>query len=279
MSFLRCSCVLRPAWPLLVRCQRVVAVSGCGFTGLYGAPLPGGADLGDHPYKVTIYFANVLDLVPQSMVKVNDVPVGRVDKVELEQGRRRLRRQEPQRLDGQGQDLGQRRRPAAVERARAGPDHLAARREVRRAAAAGRPARVHRADGRVADPDHAHRQRARGRGRPRRAVVAAQRRRSGADPDDHERAEQGTRRQRGGRPRPARSAQHLRRDAQRPEGPDLHRAGQRRPADQDAQREQEDHRGDARHHAAGAVDPAVRALEVHDAADQPVQPRLASRPG
>lgn len=60
-----------------------VAVSGCGFTGLYGAPLPGGADLGSHPYTVTIYFANVLDLVPQSTVKVNDVEVGKVEKVEL----------------------------------------------------------------------------------------------------------------------------------------------------------------------------------------------------
>lgn len=61
----------------------VLAVSGCGFTGLYGAPLPGGADLGDHPYTVIVYFSNVLDLVPQSTVKVNDVEVGRVEKVEL----------------------------------------------------------------------------------------------------------------------------------------------------------------------------------------------------
>jgi phospholipid/cholesterol/gamma-HCH transport system substrate-binding protein len=59
------------------------AVSGCGFTGLYGAPLPGGADLGSHPFTVTVYFTNVLDLVPQSMVKVNDVEVGRVEKVAL----------------------------------------------------------------------------------------------------------------------------------------------------------------------------------------------------
>jgi phospholipid/cholesterol/gamma-HCH transport system substrate-binding protein len=61
----------------------VFTVSGCGFSGLYGAPLPGGADLGDHPYTVTIYFSNVLDLVPQSTVKVNDVEVGRVESVEL----------------------------------------------------------------------------------------------------------------------------------------------------------------------------------------------------
>ncbi len=66
---------------LVVGCA--LLVSGCGFKGLYGAPLPGGADLGSHPYTVTIYFANVLDLVPQSTVKVNDVAVGRVETVKL----------------------------------------------------------------------------------------------------------------------------------------------------------------------------------------------------
>jgi phospholipid/cholesterol/gamma-HCH transport system substrate-binding protein len=58
-------------------------VSGCGFHGLYGVSLPGGASLGSHPYSVTIYFDDVLDLVPQSAVKVNDVAVGRVETVRL----------------------------------------------------------------------------------------------------------------------------------------------------------------------------------------------------
>ncbi|MDQ1733206.1 MAG: phospholipid/cholesterol/gamma-HCH transport system substrate-binding protein [Pseudonocardiales bacterium] len=58
-------------------------LAGCGFHGLYTAPLPGGADLGSHPYRVLVDFANVLDLVPQSSVKVNDVTVGRVEKVTL----------------------------------------------------------------------------------------------------------------------------------------------------------------------------------------------------
>ncbi|MEO7263130.1 MAG: MCE family protein [Jatrophihabitantaceae bacterium] len=61
----------------------VLALSGCGFHGLYSAPLPGGADLGSHPYRVLIDFADVLDLVPQSSVKVNDVTVGKVESVEL----------------------------------------------------------------------------------------------------------------------------------------------------------------------------------------------------
>ncbi|RZS37202.1 phospholipid/cholesterol/gamma-HCH transport system substrate-binding protein [Herbihabitans rhizosphaerae] len=58
-------------------------LSGCGFTGIYDLPLPGGADLGDHPYSVKVQFRDVLDLVPQSGVKVNEVAIGRVDKIGL----------------------------------------------------------------------------------------------------------------------------------------------------------------------------------------------------
>ncbi|MGO1056661.1 MCE family protein [Crossiella sp. CA198] len=63
-------------------------LAGCGlgeFTGLYNVPLPGGADLGDHPYRVKVRFKDVLDLVPQAGVKVNDVAVGRVENVALAQ--------------------------------------------------------------------------------------------------------------------------------------------------------------------------------------------------
>lgn len=66
-------------------------LSGCGFKGLYSAPLPGGADLGGHPFTVTAYFADVLDLVPQSAVKVNDVPVGKVSKIVLSKSNGRCR--------------------------------------------------------------------------------------------------------------------------------------------------------------------------------------------
>ncbi|EWC63535.1 MCE-family lipoprotein LprK (MCE-family lipoprotein Mce1e) [Actinokineospora spheciospongiae] len=59
----------------------VLTASGCGFTGVYDLPLPGGADLGDHPYTVKVEFRDVLDLVPQSAVKVDEVAVGRVDSV------------------------------------------------------------------------------------------------------------------------------------------------------------------------------------------------------
>lgn len=45
--------------------------------------LPGGADLGDNPYSVKVEFRDVLDLVPQSSVKVSEVTVGKVDEIEL----------------------------------------------------------------------------------------------------------------------------------------------------------------------------------------------------
>jgi len=61
----------------------VLTLAGCGFKGLYTTPLPGGASLGSHPFTVTAYFADVLDLVPQSAVKVNDVAVGKVTKIDL----------------------------------------------------------------------------------------------------------------------------------------------------------------------------------------------------
>ncbi|MFJ2897124.1 MCE family protein [Streptomyces sp. NPDC087218] len=66
-----------------------LVVTGSGlpaFTGLDQVPLPGGADLGDHPYEVTAEFADVLSLAPQASVKVNDVAVGRVTKVSLGSG-------------------------------------------------------------------------------------------------------------------------------------------------------------------------------------------------
>ena len=59
-----------------------VLLSGCGFSP-YKLPLPGGADLGSHPYTVKVQFRDVLDLVPQSAVRVNDIAVGKVTDVKL----------------------------------------------------------------------------------------------------------------------------------------------------------------------------------------------------
>jgi phospholipid/cholesterol/gamma-HCH transport system substrate-binding protein len=61
----------------------VLLLSGCGFRGAYSFDLPGGADLGNRSYSVQIQFADVLDLVPQSGVRVADVPVGRVKEISL----------------------------------------------------------------------------------------------------------------------------------------------------------------------------------------------------
>jgi phospholipid/cholesterol/gamma-HCH transport system substrate-binding protein len=59
-----------------------VLLSGCGFSP-YKLPLPGGADLGGDPYTVKVQFRDVLDLVPQSAVRVNDIAVGKVTDVKL----------------------------------------------------------------------------------------------------------------------------------------------------------------------------------------------------
>ncbi|HSE10379.1 MAG TPA: MCE family protein [Nocardioidaceae bacterium] len=64
-------------------CVGALALSGCDFD-VYSLPLPGGADLGDDPYTVKVEFRDVLDLVPQSSVKVNDVTVGKVSDIEVD---------------------------------------------------------------------------------------------------------------------------------------------------------------------------------------------------
>lgn len=58
-------------------------LTGCGFTGIYDIPLPGGADVGANPIEMKIHFRDVLDLVPQTHVKINEVAVGRVEEINL----------------------------------------------------------------------------------------------------------------------------------------------------------------------------------------------------
>ena len=57
-----------------------LALSGCSVSDI---PLPGGANVGDHPITVHAMFRDVLDLVPQSTVKIDDVTVGRVTAIKL----------------------------------------------------------------------------------------------------------------------------------------------------------------------------------------------------
>jgi phospholipid/cholesterol/gamma-HCH transport system substrate-binding protein len=67
--------------PLLLAASALVASTGC--DGIFGVNLPGGAAKGK-TYKVTVLFDDVLDLVPQSAVKVDDVSVGDVDRITLD---------------------------------------------------------------------------------------------------------------------------------------------------------------------------------------------------
>ncbi len=70
--------------PALVGASALV-LSGCNFTP-YSLPLPGGADLGDHPYTVKAEFRDAMDIVPQGGVRSSDVTVGRITDVELKPG-------------------------------------------------------------------------------------------------------------------------------------------------------------------------------------------------
>ncbi len=59
-----------------------VALAGCGFESIYSLPLPGGPAT-PNAYTVTVEFSDVTNLVPHSAVKVNNVAVGSVRKIEL----------------------------------------------------------------------------------------------------------------------------------------------------------------------------------------------------
>jgi phospholipid/cholesterol/gamma-HCH transport system substrate-binding protein len=69
------------AVPALLTALSLVLLTGC--QGAYDLPLPGGAATGDDAYRVTVEFSDVLDLVPQSAVKVDDVTVGSVEDITL----------------------------------------------------------------------------------------------------------------------------------------------------------------------------------------------------
>ena len=73
----------RPWRTAAVGAASAVLLSGCSFSP-YELPLPGGADLGSDPYTVTVQFRDVLDLVPQSAVRVDDIAVGKVTKIRLD---------------------------------------------------------------------------------------------------------------------------------------------------------------------------------------------------
>jgi phospholipid/cholesterol/gamma-HCH transport system substrate-binding protein len=57
-------------------------LTGCSFD-VYSLPLPGGTDVGSNPITVKAEFRDVLDLVPDSTVKVHDVTVGKITDISL----------------------------------------------------------------------------------------------------------------------------------------------------------------------------------------------------
>ena len=67
---------------LVLTMLSAVMLTGCGLD-VYKLPLPGGPDAGDDPMTIKVEFADVLDLVPKSTVKVNDVSVGMISDVSL----------------------------------------------------------------------------------------------------------------------------------------------------------------------------------------------------
>ena len=74
---------MKRAKALLLLVVTAVLLSACDFD-VYELPLPGGPDVGDNPMTIKVQFADVLDLVPQSTVKVNDVSVGQVTAIDLD---------------------------------------------------------------------------------------------------------------------------------------------------------------------------------------------------
>jgi phospholipid/cholesterol/gamma-HCH transport system substrate-binding protein len=62
----------------------VVGLTGCGFHGIYSLPLPGAVGNGGNTFTVNVQFADVLDLVPYSTVKVNGATVGHVKSISIE---------------------------------------------------------------------------------------------------------------------------------------------------------------------------------------------------
>jgi phospholipid/cholesterol/gamma-HCH transport system substrate-binding protein len=61
----------------------VLLLTGCDFD-VFKLPLPGGTDVGDDAITVKADFRDVLDLVPKSTVKVNEVSVGQVTDIDLD---------------------------------------------------------------------------------------------------------------------------------------------------------------------------------------------------
>lgn len=65
----------------------LLSCTGCGLLshGAYGLPLPGGPDAGRDPDSLTLQFASVEGLVPKSSVRLDNVTVGEVEDISVDQ--------------------------------------------------------------------------------------------------------------------------------------------------------------------------------------------------
>lgn len=69
---------------VLLLIASALVLTGCQGLQAYDLPFPGKQVDPDDGYQVTAEFADVVDIVPRSLVLMNDVPVGQVDSVERE---------------------------------------------------------------------------------------------------------------------------------------------------------------------------------------------------
>lgn len=73
----------RTGWAVIAAIAGMVGVTGCQFGGLNSYPLPLTEGNGADAYTVTVEMANAVNLVPNSEVKVGDLTVGSVRKIEV----------------------------------------------------------------------------------------------------------------------------------------------------------------------------------------------------
>lgn len=74
--------LIKSATVAAVAATTVGLVSAC--SGLQQVPLPGGVNVGDNAVAYKVKFDDILDLVPQSLVKMDGVVVGRITTITIE---------------------------------------------------------------------------------------------------------------------------------------------------------------------------------------------------
>jgi len=67
-----------------------IALSACTFTGVNNVPLPLTKGGGSGSYELTVYLANAANLVPNSEVKIDDVTVGSVRRIQFDHWQAKL---------------------------------------------------------------------------------------------------------------------------------------------------------------------------------------------